>query len=367
MTHIVAEQTDRCIVPCAVFLIKMNSIVGLVFLLLLQQYQALNQQLFCSTKRNLHVAARHGTMLGAKRAASGGTVPAGKKTSTTSFIRIEDVHTDLYKLESIVDVLRAGGVGVIPTDTCYSFVTSLSSREGLERLMRLKGISGQKKPLSLLCKDVSTIAKYTTSLTDQKWVFKLLKTSLPGPFTFILPASKEVPKLILEHEKHIKRWKRKEIGVRLPDDAICEYILGATDEPLLCGSVPEALEDEVGLLSLSAQRALHGENTDTDNMEEEKEEEEEEEDHSSFDANYYFELGSCNWYPQVDFVVENGPRGVIIDDVSDEQVTHKKGKKPMRASASSALSTVVDLTRDPPVLLRQGKGMVDVDNIVTTA
>ena len=248
----------------------MSSIVGLVFLLLLQQYQSLSlkhQQLFHCTKRNLLTGgARHGTMLGAKRASSG-TVPAGKKTATTSFVRIEDVHTDLYKLESIVEVLRAGGVGVIPTDTCYSFVTSLSSREGLERLMRLKGISGQKKPLSLLCKDVSTIAKYTTALTDQKWVFKLLKSSLPGPFTFILPASKEVPKLILENERHVRRWKRKEIGVRLPDDAICEYILGATDEPLLCGSVPEALEDEVGLLSMSAQRSLHVESTETDEIE----------------------------------------------------------------------------------------------------
>ena len=115
---------------------------------------------------------------------------------------------------------------------------------------------------------------------------------------------------------------------------------------------------------MAAQRALHGESTETDDMEVENEEEEEEDERSSFDANYYFELGSCNWYPQVDFVVENGPRGVIIDDVSEE-ISHKKLKKPFRASASSALSTVVDLTRDPPVLLRQGKGIVDMDNIVT--
>ena len=112
--------------------------------------------------------------------------------------------------------------------------------------MSLKGISGKKKPLSVLCKDLSTISKYTSDLSNEKWVYKLLKTTLPGPFTYILPASKEFPKLILESDRHVKRWKRKEIGVKMPKDLICSYIMDALDSPLICGSVPEDAEDELG-------------------------------------------------------------------------------------------------------------------------
>lgn len=309
----------------------------------------------------------------------GGSSSSGAGSGATSFVSIEDVHSDLWQLESVIDVLRAGGVGVIPTDTCYSFVAPLSSRSGLERLMRLKGISGQKKPLSLLCKDVSTISKYTSALTDQKWVFKLLKTCLPGPFTFIFRSSKEVPKLIIENEKHIKKWKRKEIGVRLPDDGVCRYILDALDEPLLCGSVPEALEDEVGILSLSAQRLLvsasgksHADDDDEETVEtatmtDDSDDDDDTDTESEFDANFINQLGSCAWYPHVDFVVAAGPRGVVVNEVADTPLMHlnKKAKKNNRVTMmSAALSTVVDLTRDPPVLLRQGKGTIDIEKMV---
>lgn len=117
---------------------------------------------------------------------------------------------------------------------------------GMEKLMNLKGTSGKKKPLSVLCKDLPTISTYTSDLSDQKWVYKLLKTTLPGPFTYILPASKEFPKQILKSDGHVKRWKRKEIGVKMPLDEICAYIMDALDEPLICGSVPEDAEDELG-------------------------------------------------------------------------------------------------------------------------
>jgi tRNA threonylcarbamoyl adenosine modification protein (Sua5/YciO/YrdC/YwlC family) len=281
---------------------------------------------------------------------------SSSSTSNPVFISVEDVHSDLWQLEKVIDVLREGGVGVLPTDTCYSFVTRLSSQEGVKRVMRLKGAAGQKKPLSLLCKDVSTISKYTSALTDQKWVFKLLKAALPGPFTFILPANKEVPKLILADDK---KWKRKEIGVRLPDDVVCGHVLDALDEPLLCGSVPEALEDEVGILSMSALRALDSASSggNEDAWEEDDDDGDDDENALAFDGSYVTSLGSCRWYSQVDFVVENGPRGVIVDEVSAEKKGKKGGKS--KAVVAAGMSTVVDLTRDPPVLLRQGKGPLD--------
>jgi len=83
---------------------------------------------------------------------------------------------------------------VIPTDTCYSFVASIGQAVAVERLLQLKGGSGHKKPLSILCRDLSQISEYTNQF-GAKWVYKLLKSSLPGPFTFVLPASKAVPKV----------------------------------------------------------------------------------------------------------------------------------------------------------------------------
>ena len=304
----------------------------------------------CSSSSSSSSSSRHSrsrTLLFAKSRSS----PSPSSSSNKQlFVVVEDVHSDLYKLERVIDVLREGGVGVLPTDTCYSFVTRLSSQEGVKRLMRLKGVAaGKKKPLSLLCKDVSTISKYTSELTDQRWVFKLMMRTLPGPFTYILPASKEVPKLILADDK---TWKRKEIGVRLPDDAVCGYVLAALDEPLLCGSVPEALEDEVGILSLSALRALDSAGGGAGDADADEEDDNDDGNDVAFDASYVTSLGSCLWYPQVDFVVENGPRGVIVDEVSVE----KKGAKKGGRAVAAGMSTVVDLTRDPPVLLRQGKG-----------
>jgi hypothetical protein len=120
------------------------------------------------------------TLLQAKQKSTGNK--GGSKKTMTSFVSIEDVNSDLWQLEPVIDLLREGQVGVIPTDTCYSFVTPITSREGIERLMALKGISGKKKPLSILCKDVSTISKYTSDLSNQKWVFKLLKNTLPGKY-----------------------------------------------------------------------------------------------------------------------------------------------------------------------------------------
>ena len=123
----------------------------------------------------------------------------------TKFIDIQDIHSDTWRLDEVVEILKDGGVGVIPTDTCYSFVTQLNSRNGVERLMKIK--AGGKKPLSVICKDLSMIATYTNEVSNLKWVYKLLKNTLPGPFTYIMPSSSMVPKMIVDRKHHkLNKW-----------------------------------------------------------------------------------------------------------------------------------------------------------------
>ena len=263
-----------------------------------------------------------------------------KAPSKTRFIQIEDFYSDGWKLEEVVEILRSEGVGVIPTDTCYSFVTCLNSRKGVERLMSIKG--GGKKPLSVICEDLSMIDTYTSSISRLKSVYKLLKSTLPGAFTYIMPSSSEVPKMIVDRKHHrLNKWRRKEIGVRMPDDSICRNILESLHEPLLSGSVPQAAEDEIGVEYISSQGHKDGGSLDEGRGECDDVDDIDEGKHDFFDTSY-IELDfaeNLSWAKEVDFVVLNGPRG---------------------GGSIDTLSTVVDLTQNEvPVLVRQGKGKLD--------
>ena len=273
-----------------------------------------------------------------------------EKSSSRSpiFIDIEDFYSDGWKLSSAVDVLRNGGIGVIPTDTCYSFVTPLSSRKGIERLITCKG--NVKKPLSILCKDLSMVDMYTSDETSrEKWIFKLLKNTLPGPYTFIMPSSpSNLPKMIVDRKHHkLNKWKRTEIGIRIPDDAICSAILNDLNEPLLCGSVPEAAEDQLGIIRPGVLYNID-EDEDDNSLDDDEDDDDiydlaegeglEYDDLAIFDSPYY-ELNNMEklpWAHAIDVVVLNGPRG---------------------GSKFGELSTVVDLTGESPVLVREGKGV----------
>ena len=103
----------------------------------------------------------------------------------------------------------------MPTDTGYTFVSSVTSKAGVERILRLKGAADERKPLSPLCKDLATVDAYALGI--DRPMFKLLKTYLPGPYTFILRASSKLPKQAYHDGK--RQWKRSEIGVRIPGDA----------------------------------------------------------------------------------------------------------------------------------------------------
>lgn len=148
-------------------------------------------------------------------------------------IKLYDNTPDADKVREIINCLRDGGVIIYPTDSVYSLGCSLLKTKALEKVAKLKGIKPEKAKFSMICKDISDISTYVKSLDNQ--TFRLLKASLPGPFTFILEASTEVPKLF--------KAKRKEIGIRVPDNTILQHIIAELGNPLIGTSVHD--EDEI--------------------------------------------------------------------------------------------------------------------------
>jgi len=133
-------------------------------------------------------------------------------------------------IQQIVEALEKDGVIIIPTDTVYAFACSLQSRKAFERICRLKGVKPEKAHFSLLCYDLSHISDFTKPFDTA--IFRLMKNSLPGPFTFILNASSSVPEIF--------RWNKKTIGIRVPDNNIARTIVNELGHPLIVTSVHDA-------------------------------------------------------------------------------------------------------------------------------
>jgi tRNA threonylcarbamoyl adenosine modification protein (Sua5/YciO/YrdC/YwlC family) len=120
------------------------------------------------------------------------------------------------------DILRAGGVAAVPTDSSYALACRLDDKQAAERLRRIRGID-DKHHLTLLCCDLSQLANYARVDNRQ---YRLLKLATPGPFTFILEATKEVP-------RRVSHPARRTIGLRVPDHKVAQALLHLLDEPLL--------------------------------------------------------------------------------------------------------------------------------------
>ena len=148
-------------------------------------------------------------------------------------LSIHPDNPDPRKVREAVKILQMGGVIVMPTDTVYSFASKLGNNKGFERIARIRGIRPNKAHFSLLCKDLSDLSQYTRPVANE--VFKLMKRALPGPFTFILQAGGNVPKLF--------RSSKKSIGIRIPDNKVALAILGEIGIPLVVSSVHD--EDQI--------------------------------------------------------------------------------------------------------------------------
>ncbi|XP_044501086.1 uncharacterized protein YciO isoform X2 [Mangifera indica] len=175
--------------------------------------------------------------------------PHFTKEDGLMYVEVDPSGVDSWKLEPVVELLKEGAVGIIPTDTVYAIVCHLKNHSAIERLRRIKNIE-PSKPLSILCRSFRDIDIYTTgfprgNVQGQADIFRAVKHCLPGPYTFILTASKELPKQCIRYGTTTARYAlRKNVGVRIPDDVICQAILGKMDAPLISTSVESPRENE---------------------------------------------------------------------------------------------------------------------------
>jgi tRNA threonylcarbamoyl adenosine modification protein (Sua5/YciO/YrdC/YwlC family) len=186
------------------------------------------------------------------------------------------------QIKTVVECLKDGGIIIYPTDTVYGLGCDIFQQKAVERICRIKHVDPQKAQLSFVCADLSDLSKYTRSISTP--LYRLLKSHIPGPFTFILPSSREVPKIL--------KSRKDTIGLRVPDHAIARAIITELGHPILSSSLPGDMVEEY---------------TDPDWI--------------------YDRFGN-----QVDIMIDGGIGGMQF-------------------------STVVDLTQETPVILRQGLGV----------
>ena len=184
-------------------------------------------------------------------------------------------------IRQVVQIVNEGGVIVYPTDSCYALGCRIGDKDAMARIRAIRGI-GEQHYFTLVCRDLSSISHYAQVDNRQ---YRLLKSSTPGSYTFILKATREVP-------KRLQHPKRNTIGIRVPDNAVAQHILDELKEPLLSSSL-----------------LLPGEELPMNDA----------------------ELIRERLENQVDLVIDGGSCGI-------------------------EMTTVVDLTEDPPVLLRRGQG-----------
>ncbi|TVP48789.1 MAG: threonylcarbamoyl-AMP synthase [Mongoliibacter sp.] len=149
------------------------------------------------------------------------------------FIKLYPENPEIKKIETIVNILRDGGVIIYPTDTVYGMGCNIHNQRAIERISQIKGIKPKKHNFSFICYDLSNISEYTRALSTP--VFKVMKKALPGPYTFILEANNSVPKILNSN--------KKTVGIRVPDHPIPRLLVKELGYPILTTSIHD--EDEV--------------------------------------------------------------------------------------------------------------------------
>lgn len=143
-------------------------------------------------------------------------------------IRIHPDNPQPRNIKMVVECLLDGGVIIYPTDTIYGIGCNIYDAAAITRIARIKQIDPKKAQFSFICSDLSHLSDYAKSVDTP--IFRLLKAALPGPYTFILDASKQVPKLL--------KTKKDTVGIRVPDNPICQMIVKELGHPLMSASLP---------------------------------------------------------------------------------------------------------------------------------
>jgi tRNA threonylcarbamoyl adenosine modification protein (Sua5/YciO/YrdC/YwlC family) len=149
-------------------------------------------------------------------------------------IHLHPVNPQPRLIKTIIECLLDGGVIIYPTDTIYGLGCDIFKQNGIQRICRIKNVDPQKAQLSFVCDNLSDLSKYTKSISTP--LYRLLKNYLPGPYTFILPSSREVPKIL--------QSKKNTVGLRVPDNLIAHTIVEQLGHPLLSASLPGEMVEE---------------------------------------------------------------------------------------------------------------------------
>ncbi|NLN24507.1 MAG: threonylcarbamoyl-AMP synthase [Bacteroidetes bacterium] len=202
------------------------------------------------------------------------------------FIKIYNENPNPRAIKRVVEVLRDGGVIIFPSDTVYALGCDITNSKAMERVAQLRGVKLEKANFSFICESISNLSDYVRQIDSS--TFKILKRNLPGPYTFILPGNNNLPTVFK---------KKKEVGIRVPDNEIVRAIVRELGNPIISTSIKD--DDEVIEYT-----------TDP-------------------------ELIHEKWDHLVDLVIDGGYGGNIA-------------------------STVIDLTGSEPEVIREGKGTLEL-------
>ncbi len=202
------------------------------------------------------------------------------------FIRIYEENPNPKEIELVVKILKAGGLIIYPTDTVYGLGCDITNTKAMEKIARIKNVKLEKANFSFVCHDLSNLSDYVKQISTS--TFKLLKRALPGPYTFILPGAKTLPKAFK---------KRKTVGIRVPENNIALEIVRALGNPIVSTSIYD--EDEIIEYTTDPELILE------------------------------------KWDKLVDIVIDGG-------------------------YGDNEASTVIDLSSDIPVIIREGKGSLEI-------
>ena len=194
-------------------------------------------------------------------------------------LHLHPVNPQPRNIKTIVECLLDGGVIIYPTDTIYGLGCDIFQHKAIEKICQIKHVDPAKAQLSFICYDLSDLSNYTKSISTP--LYRLLRNYLPGPYTFILPASKQVPRIL--------KSKKDTIGLRVPDNTIARSLVHELGHPILSSSLPGDMVEEY---------------TDPEMI--------------------YDKFGN-----QVDLVIDGGIGGIvpstIVDCTGDEPVVTRKG------------------------------------------
>jgi tRNA threonylcarbamoyl adenosine modification protein (Sua5/YciO/YrdC/YwlC family) len=162
-----------------------------------------------------------------------GRVHPGAKLPMAQFFQIHPVNPQARLIRQAVDIVRRGGVIVYPTDSSYALGCHIGDKDAMERIRRIRRLD-ETHDFTLVCRDLSEVAQYARVTNAD---YRILKANTPGPYTFILPATREVP-------RRLQNPKRKTIGLRVPDHPIVLALLAELGEPLMSSTLILPGEDQ---------------------------------------------------------------------------------------------------------------------------